>query len=115
MLEILREILAADFFCYAVAGTLALFAGMVMSSVTSSFGLAAFYTPGIAFGGLSGIYAIREAGMRLSGDAYTDVVLSAAAGTLAGLAIMLVLTRLIHALTLIRKPVTRPAPNPYRT
>lgn len=114
MLETLRYILAADSFCYSVAVILALLSGVVIASATSSFGLAAMYTPVVAFGGLAGIYAVREAGILLTRDQYTDVVLSAGAGTLAGLLAMMAVTRLTYALTSIRKPVRVETRSPYR-
>jgi hypothetical protein len=105
MLETVRDILAADTFCYTISIILAVLSGVIISSATSSFGMGALYTPGIAFGGLAGIYAFREMGILLTRDHYADVVISAGAGTLAGLIAMMILTRLVYAATGIRKPV----------
>jgi predicted membrane channel-forming protein YqfA (hemolysin III family) len=114
MPEIVSHILAADTFSYVIVGILALMAAAVIQSTTSSLSFAALYLPAIAFGGLAGIYAVRAADIPLSHDVHTDVVLSAAAGTLAGLAVMMALTRLIHTLIRIRKPVTTQTRRQYR-
>src|SRR5262249_19880829 len=115
MFDIIREIFAADTFSYSVALMLALVAGVLIASATSSSNLGAIYAPGIALGALTGIYAARVTHFAPTNDEYVDVVLAAAAGTIAGLGAMMLLTMLAHAITRVRKPLTVATRNPYRS
>jgi len=105
--NVLNDILNPDSFSTVVVGGLTILTGLMIRSMSSSTALAIWFAPGLAFGGLLGIYGCREAGFAFIGDSDSNVILSAGAGIIAGVIVMLVLTRMAFALTGVRKPVTR--------
>jgi hypothetical protein len=109
MLDLLSAILAANSLSYAIVAGLTVFAAVAVKAMTSSTAFAVGFAPGLAFGGLAGIYGFREAAIFPTSDPSSNVLIAAAAGLIAGLAVMLLATRLVYLVTEIRKPVRRAA------
>ncbi len=108
MLEMLFHIMAVDTFTFWVCAVLTFGACAILSSMTGSLGLALSFLPAISFGGFATVYALSQAGVILVPQKDANVILSCSAGMLAGILLMILITRTILAATEVRDPVTKP-------
>jgi hypothetical protein len=108
--DILRDSFAADTFSYIVVGFLAVLAGVMVKAMTDSWPLTILFTPVIWFCALAGIYACRVAGLIFTPDRESNLILSAGAGMVVAVALMLLLVRIGFLMGDQRKPVRRASP-----
>jgi len=109
VIEVLGEVLRANAESRWIVGFLALMIVLIMRTMLPRKGLALVFAPGIVFGGLAGIYAMRALGVALMPDRTSNLVATATLGMMGATVLMLLLTRLVDAATRIRRPLKRPA------
>jgi hypothetical protein len=105
VVKALSDISMADGMSYAIVGSLTVIMVLVMRSMLPAKGLGLVFAPAIFWGGLCGIYALREAGIVFSADKSANVAAASAFGMIAALIVMMGLTRLVDVVTRIRKPL----------
>lgn len=117
LFKVLSDISMADSTSYWIVGALTLLVFVVMRAMLPVKSLAIVFVPAIFWGGLCGIYGMRELGFVASSERSANIVATATIGMVAALVIVMLTVRLIEAATRIRKtPVATPvsAPRPRR-
>ncbi len=102
----LSDIAMADTSSYWIVATLTFLVVLVMRAMLPVKGLAFVFAPAIFWGGLSGIYAMREAGLVIATEPAANDVATATLGMIVAVVIMLLLVRLAGALVRISKPLS---------
>lgn len=105
LFKMLSDIAAADAMAYWIVGALAALAFVLMRAMLPMKGLSYVFAPALFWGGLVGIYTLTELGFVVSTERSVQIVAAAIAGMTAALFVMLFLTRLVDAVTRIRKPL----------
>jgi hypothetical protein len=111
--KILSDILMADSESYWIIGGLPLVIVAVMRAMLPVKSLALVFAPAIFWGGLAGIYVMRELGFVAAHEKNANVVFTAALGMIVAMIVMLLATRLVDMATRIRRPLTN-SPGPAR-
>lgn len=117
-LKVLIDIAMADSMTYWIVGALTLLVFTVMRAMLPMKALAIVFAPFIFWGGLAGIYACTHFGLIVSHDKASNVVVTSTLGMLLALVVVMLLTRMVVAMTRIRNPLTTgsaaPVPPPRR-
>jgi hypothetical protein len=103
--KVLSDIAAADAMAYWIVGAMTALAFVIMRGMLPVKGLSYVFAPALFCGGLVGIYTLTELGFVVSSEKSAQTVAGAVAGMTAALFVMLLLTRLVDAVTRIRKPL----------
>ncbi|MDQ8698364.1 hypothetical protein [Hyphomicrobium sp. LHD-15] len=104
--KVLSDIAAADSMSYWIVAGLTALVFAVMRAMLPMKGLSWVFAPAMFWGGLVGIYTLRELGFVVSSEKSAHTVAASVAGMVVMLFVMLFLTRLVEAVTRIRKPLT---------
>ena len=104
--EVMRGIMLADSLSYWLIGGLTVIAFPLMRMTMPFPGLSFVFAPGLFLGGLTAIYAARHYGIVVSNDKAVQTVAVGVVGLIVALAVMMLLVRLVHAVTRVRRPVT---------
>ncbi len=104
--KVLSDIAAADTMSYWIVAGLTALVFAVMRAMLPVKGLSWVFAPAMFWGGLVGIYILRELGLVLSAEKSAHTVAASVSGMVVMLFVMLFLTRLVEAVTRIRKPLT---------
>lgn len=107
MIEILLNIFTADLFSYIIVGLLTFWAGGLIKAMTGSSALSWSFMPVIAFGALAAIDFFQFEGIALVADKDSNVIIVSCIGMLAGLIVMLLVTKLVYMALDLKKPVTK--------
>lgn len=102
----LSDIASADSASYWIVGGLTALVFIILRAMLPVKGLSFVFAPAMFWGGLVGIYTLRELAIVVSPDKNAHIVAASVAGMIVALFVMLFLTRLVHAVTRIRKPLT---------
>ncbi|HEX2839834.1 hypothetical protein [Hyphomicrobium sp.] len=117
-LKVLSDIAMADSMTYWIVGALTLLVFAVMRAMLPVKALAIVFAPFIFWGGLAGTYACTHFGLVMSHDKASNVVATSTLGMLVALVVVILLTRMVKAMTRIRNPLTTgsavPVPAPRR-
>lgn len=118
VLKVLSDIAMADSMTYWIVGALTLLVFTVMRAMLPVKAFAIVFAPVVFWGGLAGIYACAHFGWIVSHDKASNVVVTSTLGMLVALVVVMLLTRLVEAMTRIRNPLTTgsaaPVPSPRR-
>jgi hypothetical protein len=113
LFKVLSDISMADSTSYWIVGSLTLLVFVVMRAMLPVKSLAIVFAPVIFWGGLCGIYGMRELGFVASSERSANIVATATIGMVVALVIVMLIVRFIEAATRIRKaPVATPVPVP---
>jgi hypothetical protein len=112
ILKVLSDISMADSTSYWIVGALTVLVTVVMRAMLPVKSLALVFAPVIFWGGLCGIYAMREVGFVATAEKNANVIATATIGMVVALVLMILLVRFLEAVTRIRKPLASPAPLP---
>lgn len=107
MVEFFWQVLDADTFSYVIVSLLTLWAGAMIRTLTEVDWVAIFFMPAIAFGALLTIEVCSLEGIVFTYDRDSNVVVTSSIGTIIGLVVMLLLTKVIFLLLERRAVVTR--------
>ena len=111
--KVLSDIAMADSMAYWIVGALSFLVVIVMRAMLPVKSLAIVFAPAIFWGGLCGIYAMREFGVVMATEKSANAAATATVGMIVALVLVMLLVRLIDTLTRIRKPpVATPVAEP---
>jgi uncharacterized membrane protein YeaQ/YmgE (transglycosylase-associated protein family) len=102
VLDFLNHTFEVDTYTLVVVGVLSGWAGVLTQHVLSKTVLALVFVPGFVFGALVANYIFDEIGFYPTGDRETNVVVACAAGIIAALLVLLIVTRFTSILTGVR-------------
>jgi hypothetical protein len=107
----LSDIATADAMTYWIVAGLTVLVFLIMRAMLPVKSLSFVFAPAMYWGGLTGIYTLRELGFVLSSDKSAHIVGASVAGMVVALFVMIFLVRLVDTVARIRKPLTN---NPGR-
>jgi hypothetical protein len=102
MLEFLNQAFQVDTYTIVVVALLSAWAGVLTLHILSKTMLALVFVPGFIFGALFVNYIFDTVGFYPTADAETNVVVACTLGIIGALLVLLVVTRLMAAITSAR-------------
>ncbi len=102
----LSDIAMADSLSYWVVAALTSLGGIIMRTMLPSKAIVLIFSPGIFWGGLTGIYAASQLGVVFSTERSVQVVAAGTVGMTVALFLLIALARLVGHLREIRSPLT---------
>jgi len=115
VLKVFSDIAMADSMSYWIVAALTVLIFVVMRAMLPVKSLAILFAPFIFWGGLAGIYTLRQLGIAASIEKAANMVATSAVGMVVALVAMVLVKRALEAATRIRKPVTNvPVPSRER-
>lgn len=90
---------------YWTTGALAILAGVLIHTMSSSQMVTFIFAPVLAIGGLAGAHVFQQVGIYVSPDKDSNVVVAAGAGMIVTLLALLVVTRLAFVLRDFSRPI----------
>jgi hypothetical protein len=102
----LSDIAAADSMTYFIVGGLTALVFLIMRAMLPVKSLATVFAPGLFWGGLVGIYTLRQLAFVISSERSAHIMAASAVGMIVALLVMVVLVRLVQSVNRIRNPLT---------
>jgi hypothetical protein len=102
--KVLGEIAMADGLSYGIVGALTLVTFALMHAMLPVKGLAYVFSPALFWGGLVGIYIASEFGLAVGTEKAVNSAAAGTAGMIGALVVMVLLARLVDAVSRVRAP-----------
>jgi hypothetical protein len=102
----LSDIATADTMTYFIVGGLTALVFLIMRAMLPVKSLALVFAPAMFWGGLVGIYTLRELAFVVSSERSAHTLAASVTGMIVALFVMVALVRLVQAVNRIRKPLT---------
>jgi hypothetical protein len=104
MLDTLNAILNVNFTTALIVAALVAGSGVIFREMSNSNMLTVFFVPIAAFGALSSIYGLSQAGIFFTGNKDANAVMSSGLGMILAFTTMLIVIRLWIAIGDMRRP-----------
>ncbi|MDX2306879.1 MAG: hypothetical protein NW216_01440 [Hyphomicrobium sp.] len=114
MEDLLAGMWNVDTFTISIVIALGLAAAFIIQLATESTALAVSYLPAMLILALFSISATRILDITITAQQDTNTILSACVGTIAGLFLMIVLTRVYYYVSDVKRAVTNDNPTDYK-
>lgn len=98
MLDLVGDLLSIDQYAMIVVIALSALGGFVMKQMVDSLALVALFVPVFLVGALVALYLFAQYDIVLAADKEANVVAVSAVGMMAGLVIMILITRVVSEL-----------------